>query len=285
MVAAGVDPNTPLEDAVDEFGDALNRNFGPVGSEGRTALSKAIENGFRKGREKAGLDDNYEPIGLDPAKRAASPLEGARRSRNRAILASVSIAGRPWVGEGLALRESPRRRLAPGTGKENRILPRPSSSWRDFEGTDSIKSAPDRCRPVPRRRGRIGGLALENSRGRGVVASASPPFLGPQLSLAAPGTGACAACGPLRSPPIRGARSARRAGSGAGWTAPGSRRNDAAARPGAFARSACGTKKSLRAAEQDRADVAVRRRRWRAWQPFMDRPASSSWTRPAPPPA
>jgi hypothetical protein len=29
-------------------------------------------------------------------------------------------------------------------------------------------------------------------------------------------------------------------------------------------------KKSLRAAEQDRPDVAAKRRRWRAWQRFMD---------------
>jgi hypothetical protein len=29
-------------------------------------------------------------------------------------------------------------------------------------------------------------------------------------------------------------------------------------------------KKSLRAAEQDRPDVAAKRRRWRSWQRFMD---------------
>ena len=34
--------------------------------------------------------------------------------------------------------------------------------------------------------------------------------------------------------------------------------------------SACGTKKSLRAAEQDQPDVAAKRLRWRAWQRFMD---------------
>ena len=34
--------------------------------------------------------------------------------------------------------------------------------------------------------------------------------------------------------------------------------------------SASGIKKSLRAAEQDRPDVAVKRRRWRGWQRFMD---------------
>jgi DDE superfamily endonuclease len=34
--------------------------------------------------------------------------------------------------------------------------------------------------------------------------------------------------------------------------------------------SASGIKKSLRAAEQDRPDVAGQRRRWRVWQRFMD---------------
>ena len=33
---------------------------------------------------------------------------------------------------------------------------------------------------------------------------------------------------------------------------------------------ACGTKKSLRAAERDRPDVARQRRWWRGWQRYMD---------------
>ena len=43
-------------------------------------------------------------------------------------------------------------------------------------------------------------------------------------------------------------------------------------------------KKSLRAAEQDRPDVAQERRRWRVWQRCWTRAASCSWTRRGPPP-
>ena len=46
---------------------------------------------------------------------------------------------------------------------------------------------------------------------------------------------------------------------------PGSRRSTTRC-----AGSACGKKKSLRAAEQDRPDVAGERRLWRGWQRFMD---------------
>jgi hypothetical protein len=55
MVAAGVDPDTKLEDATDAFKDALDRNFGPVGSEGRAEFSAAIKRGFKRGREAAGM--------------------------------------------------------------------------------------------------------------------------------------------------------------------------------------------------------------------------------------
>jgi hypothetical protein len=48
MVAAGVDPNTPLEYAVDEFGKVLDRNFGAVGSPGREEASRTIREGFRR---------------------------------------------------------------------------------------------------------------------------------------------------------------------------------------------------------------------------------------------
>ena len=43
-------------------------------------------------------------------------------------------------------------------------------------------------------------------------------------------------------------------------------------------------KKSLRASEQGRPDVARHRRRWPVWQRYLDRSASCSWTRRAPPP-
>ena len=46
--------------------------------------------------------------------------------------------------------------------------------------------------------------------------------------------------------------------------------------------SVCRTKKSLKAAEQDRPDVARSRRGWRLWQRYMDPSALCSWTRRAP---
>jgi hypothetical protein len=36
----------------------MDKNFGPVGSPGREQLSKAIRDGFRRGREAAGLTDD-----------------------------------------------------------------------------------------------------------------------------------------------------------------------------------------------------------------------------------
>jgi hypothetical protein len=62
MVAAGVDPHTPLEDAAAQFGDALDRNFGPVGSEGRAELSASIKRGFKRGREVVGITGDEEAL-------------------------------------------------------------------------------------------------------------------------------------------------------------------------------------------------------------------------------
>jgi DDE superfamily endonuclease len=94
--------------------------------------------------------------------------------------------------------------------------------------------------------------------------SAAPArYGGHRRPLLAPHEATCASWS--WRPPTSRWPSSRPSCSGAVGCGPGSRRS-----PTRSAGSACGIKKSLRAAEQDRPDVAGKRRRWRAWQRSMN---------------